>query len=1632
MALHVFRISAYDHVAETLQFDAIRTFLLEKYETSEEECVLIGNYNIEGVELDALLITTEGVRILEFKNWGGNIIARENGSWKADGMVIEGGAGGKSPFFQIRQNKSRLALGMKKICGMEAHVFSASIIFWKDCCIDCSQLSETVRIWLHVCDNSHIEGILEGMNRKCLTNQMVREMPRRLQIEEFAINCEPPLANITNEQYEPEASANLYEDLAAVLKCMPDYQKIYNMLSRVFQKCLEQNTANTRLNLGGTFAKTDYLLKEFHAPSDLVKKVNDTRVRLRKRIGAKQEDLQKWCLHDLRNICQFVAFLYKTDIPATLQEAFPTEHEGTYQRQLLGECLRMIVEVWDDDFVYGPGEDSADDEKLKICYSHGNKFYNYDWTYLRGMFYRGAQLNLIRPRENEGVIYPELIIFEPDYLVDISTVAKCFTNYAESPFVNLINKIQPSQSTEAIMLGNFAGQLLDEQIHKLPHTYSYKDSVTEFWKNNAISLLTVGIGHEFHSEAQKQRENIAYAMGTVLPGGVAEFNPQEGMVEPSFFSEMLGLQGRMDYLQLDFKVLLEQKSGKGDYPYDNFKIPKFKEEHYVQMLLYMTLIRYNYREIFEQNNQELRAFLLYSKYKESLLGLGFAPELIFRALKVRNGLAWTEMLYTQEDGIRILDTLTPEKLNMKKVDNNLWQKHQRDQIAQVLAPIQQASELEKAYYYRFLTFIENEHMLSKLGNKTKENSGFASKWHDTLEEKLQAGNIYDKLGLISPNEYVEGNIKRVKLRFMELRNSDMSNFRIGDIVILYAYDPKYEPDARKAMVFRGTIENIEPETIDVVLRAAQTDARVFLREKHKMWAIEHDFMESSYSSLYRGMHAFLSAPQDRKDLLLLQRTPEIDESRQINGEYGDFNELSARVKRAKDIFLIIGPPGTGKTSFGMLNTLKEELTEPQGTVLLLSYTNRAVDEICSKLYQEKIDFIRLGGDISCSQEYHDKLLINKAQQCQNIDELKQLIHDCRVVVATTTSMNSNIALFQMKQFSLAIIDEASQILEPHLIGILSAHNNSRMAVQKMVLIGDHKQLPAVVQQKEDLSRVNSIELNKIHLKDCRLSFFERMLNAFRLPNGRYDERFVYMLTRQGRMHHDIALFPNYAFYSNQLMVVPRPHQQVVLPTEGLGQNGIDDLLLTRRIVFLHVDAPKESLSDKMNQNEADMIAATVLRIHEREKENFETEETVGVIVPYRNQIATVRNAIDRSGIKALHNITIDTVERYQGSQRKYIVYGFTIQKYYQLNFLTNNVFTDEWDGNVIDRKLNVAMTRAEEHLIMVGNAGLLANNFTFYKLMEFVRSKHGYFNIPKEKYVKGEFKVPQYDRQEIDLSQATYSTTTLFDNAFHTLVMEPIKATSGEEWPTKVFGHDMGTNLNAIGYGRINISNQLQMFDDFDLSPQRQVQIYCYYMMRQHYCSSRNLYLCCHEWLKTSIEAFHGRVQMIDIGCGPATCGISFREVYGAEAPNMVYTGIDISTEMKQMGRRMMEQMFSSNVHIQMKESLNELEDGFWDGCSELPSLVVFNLSYFFSNISAVTAEQMARQILGVMQRYTLNRYVLFIQHAETDRSLNSYKAFRNIISPHMQTIKDEKAEFSYILNNNEYSQPFCYTVQTK
>ena len=618
-----------------------------------------------------------------------------------------------------------------------------------------------------------------------------------------------------------------------------------------------------------------------------------------------------------------------------------------------------------------------------------------------------------------------------------------------------------------------------------------------------------------------------------------------------------------------------------------------------------------------------------------------------------------------------------------------------------------------------------------------------------LAEKKDAGNIYTDLHIIRKEQSSAGSgYDTITLSVPDQGKDFLPNFRIGDMVYLYTYKLKEEPDVRKAILYKGVLQEIHSDEIVVHLTDGQQNADIF--KMNLPYAIEHGTSDASTGGSIRNLHQFICAPKEKRDLLLGQRAPQRDASLTLTRHYDDvLDDIILRAKQAQDYFLLVGPPGTGKTSRALKFMVEEALNDgtgmptaesiasggktaqqPASSILLMSYTNRSVDEICEMLVDSGIPFLRLGSEYSCDERFRPYLIEKAISNCPKLEAIKQYIIGTRVIVGTTSMMTSKPFIFSLKHFKLAIIDESSQILEPNLIGLLSA-------VDKFILIGDYKQLPAVVQQSEQDSGIPTINdsqkggiidmsiLQDICLTNCRNSLFERLIHW-----EDHEERseFIGILRRQGRMHPEIAEFPNRMFYRREkLEPVPCPHQletelSYTLPSE----DALDDLLKEHRMIFLPSKFCKEpNVSDKINANEAAIVVDLLRRIHRFYGERFDAKKTVGVIVPYRNQIAMVRKGIEKLGIPALEKISIDTVERYQGSQRDVIIYSFTIQNIWQLDFLAGNSFVE--DGAIIDRKLNVAITRARKQMIMTGNPEILRNNQIFSELMNYVKEKGGYF-----------------------------------------------------------------------------------------------------------------------------------------------------------------------------------------------------------------------------------------------------------------------------------------------------------------
>ena len=209
------------------------------------------------------------------------------------------------------------------------------------------------------------------------------------------------------------------------------------------------------------------------------------------------------------------------------------------------------------------------------------------------------------------------------------------------------------------------------------------------------------------------------------------------------------------------------------------------------------------------------------------------------------------------------------------------------------------------------------------------------------------------------------------------------------------------------MVFKGNIDYLNENEICIRLRATQQNSSVLPSDS--LYAIEHDAMDTTFRSMYQGLYAFMSATKERRDLLLSQREPQFDVAldKQIAEAADDFTRIALKAKAAKDYFLLVGPPGTGKTSCALKKMVETFYKEEGAQILLLSYTNRAVDEICKALssIRPEVDFIRVGSELSCDENYRDHLIENELATCMRRTEVCERINRCRILVGTVASIS---------------------------------------------------------------------------------------------------------------------------------------------------------------------------------------------------------------------------------------------------------------------------------------------------------------------------------------------------------------------------------------------------------------------------------------------------------------------------------------------------------------------------------------------------------------------------------------------------------------------------------------------------
>ena len=1044
----------------------------------------------------------------------------------------------------------------------------------------------------------------------------------------------------------------------------------------------------SRQGFGNVFAQVDYLCKHHGiAMRDRIA-IQQMRRHSNGKEQITQEDdgeYQSSWLYDVRALALFISAIFHEDIPHKLLTRLPaTGCQQEHQAQVNLRYVRCIVDSWDEHYIYASTSDGP------ICVED---------TSLHDILTEGMQLNLLDCHREGTTITAGLIVIEPDFLVDISSIAACFQDYGHHPMSYLFNRLKARVNSQQILLGNFAGSALDDLINS--PTTPFTETLCRSFSEQALQFCTCrGFdATRFKADAQQQVTNIREAVDVLFD----DYQRDRALIEPSFVCERLGLQGRVDLMTDDMRLLVEQKSGKNwnierlanhlppvsPYPY--------KEDHYVQLLLYYGVLRYN----FQLSADRVDIRLLYSKYaaRQGLLVVNYYQQLFREAIHIRNLIVAQEIRMAREGFATVLPQLHAGILLEDQKKAEFFNKYIRDEKEHVVAPLHHLSDAERNYVECMLTFVYREQLALKTGVQEGQSGAQADLWNMPLAEKQETGCI-----LMGP--IVERDVEHVTLSIDT--TTVLPNFRRGDMVYVYRCDDV--PDVCRSILYKGIIEQLTDSQITIRLNERQQNKHVF---SEGTYAVEHASSDVTTTSALRSVLSFCGASQDKRQLLLGQRPPRRDTSITLSRSYSPhYDEMLLKARQAQDYFLLQGPPGTGKTSMALRFLVEEELHSSlltsHSSLLLTAYTNRAVDEICSMLEDAGIDYLRIGYEASCDPRFAHRLLDRVLEEKPRLDDIRQQLQQARVIVSTTSMLQSRSFLLEIKHFSLCIVDEASQILEPNIIGLLSSDS-----IERFILIGDHKQLPAVVVQPDDEPTLHA----------CRLSLFERLLHQER-EAGR--EAFTAILRRQGRMHPDIAAFSNEFFYAReQLQPVPLPHQEETeLPYHQPSEDALDDLLKQHRVLFfpsgLLASSPvregSEVGSDKVNPVEASLVADLLRRIYRQYGERFDATKTVGVIVPYRNQIAMIRREIAQLGIPQLLDISIDTVERYQGSQRDVIIYSFTIRHPYQLDFLCANCFDE--DGKTIDRKLNVAMTRARKQLLMTGCTSVLNQNPIFAQLIQ--------------------------------------------------------------------------------------------------------------------------------------------------------------------------------------------------------------------------------------------------------------------------------------------------------------------------
>ncbi|WP_376795963.1 AAA domain-containing protein [Thermogemmatispora sp.] len=595
------------------------------------------------------------------------------------------------------------------------------------------------------------------------------------------------------------------------------------------------------------------------------------------------------------------------------------------------------------------------------------------------------------------------------------------------------------------------------------------------------------------------------------------------------------------------------------------------------------------------------------------------------------------------------------------------------------------TEHDRAFFARYYRLLHAE------GRASEQEQALL--WRAPVAEHVARGMAIAGLTPLEPPQPTEQGewIQR-------FRCENRSELRSGDEILLCDDHPL------DGEVVTGTV--LEIGAREVTVWTPELIAHPTLIERHATDVVHLRTLQN----LWRWLHV----EPGLRDLVSGLRRPRF--SHEPVAPRADFNrEQNLAVERAlqmQDYLLIHGPPGTGKTA--VIAEIVKRLCQRGERVLLAAFTNQAVDNMLLRLEAEGFhDYLRLGHERSVAEGVQDHLLKHLVplslevasgselgregesggESAPATAELRAALQSRPVVASTTATWSSERYAPEeiqendpgsLLRFDVALIDEAGQLTVPALLGAL------RFA-RRFILVGDEKQLPPLV-----LSR----EAAEEGLRESLFHLLKRQDEEYLASHPGAESACVALKT-QYRMHEQIAAFPSRCFYGGELRAHPTvAWRQLVLrrpPAPPLGERPAIARALQpdQPVVFLDVPTPESEA--RVSQAEARLVRELVTALLVRGV----GPSQIGIIAPYRAQVANLRRHLVWKQYGAPHPaLTIDTVDRFQGGERTVIIISFATTQAPPADSLLYQFLTDA-------HRLNVALTRAQRKLILVGHASAL-------------------------------------------------------------------------------------------------------------------------------------------------------------------------------------------------------------------------------------------------------------------------------------------------------------------------------------